>query len=151
LASAYRIAEAYRKFKDYNWALAFANRAVALAPNHPEFRLKESSLYALLPDWPKAEAGYRKVLAENSQLEEAWSDLGYVLLAQNKIEEAEKSIDKALALDPDYTQAKINLASVYLAQERFKEARKLLREIQKENPDNARVASALEYLDAQGL
>ena len=149
--AAYRIAEGYRNFKDYNVALQFANRAVALAPNHPEFRLKESSLYALLPDWPKAEVGYRKVLAENSQLEEAWSDLGYVLLAQNKIEEAEKSIDKALALDPDYIQAKINLASVYLAQERFKEARKLLREIQKENPDNARVASALEYLDAQGL
>lgn len=149
--AAYRVAEAYRKFKDYSMALQFANRAVALAPNHPEFKLKESSLYALLPDWPKAEKGYREVVAANPQIAEAWSDLGYVLLAQRNTDEAEKCVDKALELDPDYLQAKINLASVYLAQERWKDARKVLLEIKKVNPENARVVSALAYLDAQGL
>jgi tetratricopeptide (TPR) repeat protein len=149
--AAYRIAEANRKFKDYNRALQFATRAVTLAPNHLEFRLKQSSLYALLPDWPEAEKGYRAVLAANPTIAEAWSDLGYVLLAQNFLAEAEKSINKAVALDPDYQQAKINLASVYLAQERYKEARKLLTEISAKDPTNARVKSALQYLDEQGL
>jgi pterin-4a-carbinolamine dehydratase len=45
--TAYRIAEGYRKFKDYETAIQFASRAVELAPNHPEFLVKQSSIYAL--------------------------------------------------------------------------------------------------------
>ena len=149
--TAYRIGEAYRKFNDYPKALAFASRAVELAPEHPEFQVKQSSIKALMNDFAGAEEGYRRVLAKNSQLNEAWSDLGYVLLAQNEILEAEEVIEKAIKLDPNYRQARVNLASVYLAQERWVKARKLLEELLQEDPQDAHVKGALDYLKAQNL
>ncbi len=149
--AAYRIAEAYRKFDDFNLALRFASKAVELAPNHPEFRLKQSSIFALQNNYAAAEVGYKKVLAQNSLLGEAWSNLGYVQLAQNNMEEAEKSLIKALTLDPDYTMAKVNLASVYLATKRYARARSLLENVLAKEPENKRVRAALDYLNAENL
>jgi tetratricopeptide (TPR) repeat protein len=149
--TAYRIAEGYRKFKDYQTAIAFATRSVELAPNHPEFLVKQSSIYALLNDFEAAEKGNRKVLEMNPQIAEAWSNLGYVLLAQNELNEAEEAILEARKLDPDYRQARVNLASVYLSQERWADARKLLEALLRENPQDQRVKGALDYLNMQNL
>jgi Flp pilus assembly protein TadD len=87
----------------------------------------------------------------NPQIAEAWSDLGYVLLAQNEIMDAEQAILKALKLNPDYRQARVNLASVYLTQERWAEARALLEELLREQPEDTRVKGALDYLRLQNL
>lgn len=149
--SAYRIAEAFRKFNDLDNARQFAERAVELAPNHPEFRVKLSSIYALQENWQMAENGYRQVVAANGLIAEAWSDLGFVRLAQGDVKQAQSYIQKALDLDPDYLQAKINLASVYLAKERWKDARAVMNDILKTDPHNKRINAALRYLDEQGL
>ena len=149
--TAYRVAEAYRKFQDYPRALQFASLAVRLAPNHPEFLLKQSSLYALQGNFSEAEKGYKNVLRQNSLSSEAWSNLGYAQLAQNRTIEAENSLIKALRLDPDYMLAKVNLASVYLATERFAEARLLLENVLASDPTNKRVGAALDYLNSENL
>lgn len=147
--TAYRIAEAFRKFNDYDMALQFANRAVELAPNHPEFILKRSSIYALMQNWALAAEGYQAVLKANPKLPEAWSDLGYVLLAQGFTSQAEAHIRHALALNPDYLQAKINLLSVFIAHENWDAAARLAEEILAQDPENKRVKSAMAFVKSQ--
>ena len=149
--TAYRIAEAYRRFGDYHTALRFASKATTLAPKHPEFLLKKGSIYALLEDFESAEKAYGQVLAMNPLIAECWSDLGYVQLAKGNLITSEQSLIKALQLNPDYTMAKINLASVYLAGEQFKKARKLLQEVLFTDPDNKRVKATLNYLNEENL
>jgi Flp pilus assembly protein TadD len=90
-------------------------------------------------------------VAANGLIAEAWSDLGFVRLAQGDVKQAQSYIQKALDLDPDYLQAKINLASVYLAKERWKDARAVMNDILKTDPHNKRINAALRYLDEQGL
>ncbi len=148
---AYRIAESYRQFNDYETALLYAKVAVDLAPYHLEFKIKQSSIFAINKDFKNAEKGYLFVIKQNKLLPEAWSDLGYVQLAQNNFFDAENACKTALKLDPDYTKAKVNLASVYLAQENFVLARKWLEEILRTEPNNLRVKGTLDYLNENNL
>lgn len=54
-------------------------------------------------DPPGAEALYRRVIAIDPQRATAWLNLGFVLLAEGKSDEARANWDKAIAIDPSLT------------------------------------------------
>lgn len=144
--TAYRIAEAYKHFKDYAQALRFIEKAANLAPHHPDFLLKKASILALGEEYYTAAETYKIVLAMQPNLAEAWSDLGYAYLAMNDLEEAHDAIRRALKLNPDYTQAQMNLATYYITTEKFYEAEKTLLAVLKREPNHPRAQAGLQYL-----
>jgi len=144
--TAYRIAEAYRSFKDYGNAQNFIERAIFLAPAHPDFLLKKASILSLQEDYYAAAETYRLVLAMQPNIAEAWSDLGFVLLVMNDLEEAEIALKKAISLHPDYIQARMNMASYYLATRNIKQAEHMLKSVLAIAPNHPKALEGLQYI-----
>jgi tetratricopeptide (TPR) repeat protein len=59
---------------------------------------------------PEAQSGFEAVLKLVPSHYQSWSNLGVVLMAQKKRQEAERCLRKALSLRPDYEVARRNLA-----------------------------------------
>jgi choline-sulfatase len=61
----------------------------------------------------EAVAAFRKVLADNPTMIDAWEMLGYTLIRLGRTKEGIESVDRALRLDPMRTTAHLALAKVY--------------------------------------
>ncbi|GEM_PF-5598635 len=63
--------------------------------------------------------------------------LGLALLAQQKLDEAERAFQAALEADPDYLTARFNLARIHDLQGDLEQAEKLYREVNRRKPNPA--------------
>lgn len=64
-----------------------------------------------------------------------WNDLGFLLLSQNRLDEAEPLLQRATELDPDRAVAWVNRATVPLLREDYAAALPLLRQALQADPD----------------
>jgi serine/threonine protein kinase len=88
------------------------DRALSLEPDLAEGHARLGMIYASGDwDWQAAERSYRRAL-----------NLGYVLYAADRLEEAEQAIRTALELAPQRVLTRASLASILLAQGRLEEA-----------------------------
>lgn len=91
--------------------------------------LKRGKDYATGGRADLAEVEFRKAIRLRPTLSTAWSDLGYVLMQQERIEEAERMFRRALVLSPDNVVALDNLGRSLYRQGKGDEAAEELEKV----------------------
>ncbi|MBX3455229.1 tetratricopeptide repeat protein, partial [Ferrovibrio sp.] len=129
--------------KDYQDALKWLSRAVAINPNLPEYWSSLGVVARALKMHGDSETFYRKAIALKPEFPEAHNNLGNALRDQGKLKEAEAALRQAIALKPDFEDAQVNLGLVLLARERYEEAEGVLRRALELNPNRSDIHDAL--------
>ena len=70
----------------------------------------------------EAETCYRRALALQPHDAEIWSNLGYVLQKQDRLEDAEAALRRALELDPSSAIATDGVGNLFKEQDRLEES-----------------------------
>jgi tetratricopeptide (TPR) repeat protein len=139
----YRIAESFDNTNNKEQALKYIKAAVESAPYILEFRNKLGAIALANKDIVLAKSSFEFIYKENPKFVSALSNLAFIYIQENNIQEAEKLIDNALALDPDYEQALFNKASIYMFKNDKNSAIKIIKRILKRNPQSEKAKQAL--------
>jgi tetratricopeptide (TPR) repeat protein len=103
----YRLGHLHRNRGDYESAEKWYRKAVEQAPDSVGMHVFLGAFLELKGDLAGAEAVHREATRlANGAVDEAWLNLGLVLRAQERYEEALACFEKALELTPDYPEAK---------------------------------------------
>lgn len=111
-------------------ARKWLERAVAMAPHNAHYKGELAETYKAAKDWDKAYALFRET-ADDAQtyspddikkfdLGRAWRGMGFVLIEQGKLDEAQAIFEKCLTLDPNDEKAKGELR--YIEEQKAKRA-----------------------------
>lgn len=142
----YRIAESYYQLKQAKDALTYIKSSVDFAPYNLEFRNKLGVMALANNDVALAKSSFEFIINENPKYVSALSNLAFIYLQENRIQEAEQLINKAIALDPDYEQALLNKASIYMFKGNSVAAKNIIKQILKKNPSNEKAKQALKMI-----
>ena len=105
----------FEKKRDYGKAAQWYKRAIQCAPEHANAYIYLGGLLAIQGHIVEAEQTHRNgILCSKGYVCEAHFNLGLVLRAQYRYEEAAKYFRKAMHLEPDYEEAKLALKDVKL-------------------------------------
>lgn len=98
---------------NYGEAEKFYLRAIEAAPKANYLRIYLGVLTFRRGDLKLAEQHYREAIAtEGDEVDEAYANLGNVLVAQERYEEAVECYERAIEIDPNYKFAKLRLRDV---------------------------------------
>lgn len=122
--------------------------ALKLTPETPSDTLLAAQLAESAGQPDKAEAEYRRVLAQNPKSAPAQSGLAHLLIAQKKYPDAETVLRAAVEQTPDDPALTAQLASVLAAQDDA-EAVPLLEKLHTSHPQDAAVTRMLADLRAE--
>lgn len=108
-------------------ALAALDTSLAAQPlAAPAHHLRARALQELRRP-AESEAAYREALRLDPLHDpSAWNNLGFLLLEQQRLDDAEAALDRALALDPDLVLALVNRATLALLRADLDDAATLL-------------------------
>jgi tetratricopeptide (TPR) repeat protein len=144
--TSYRIGEAFYNSGNMQRAINYYKNAVTLAPYGLDFKNKYGSALAANGLLTYAEKEFTELLNENPKHVSALTNLGYVKLAEGKVNDAEQLYFKALSLDPDYEPLLLNLAGLYAYKKEYKKAETFLTRLLKRNPNNKQAKQALRQI-----
>ena len=82
-----------------------------------------------------AEQEYKKSIALNSRLIEAYNDLGCLYIKQGKFLEAQNILNEALKINPNFEKAYYNLGVIYAEKKEFKKAISFWKKALEVNPN----------------
>ncbi len=134
---AYWLGEARLRAGRAEAALAPLQRAGALQPLFVEARLKLAAAYEATGRVEAARAAYRAALdLDPVHHPQAWNNLGFLYLQQQRVAEAGPLFERAVGLDPDLVVALVNLGSVRLIEQAFEAAAALFERALEADPDN---------------
>lgn len=122
--------------------------ALKVTPEGPADTLLAAQLAEATDQPDKAEAAYRRVLAQDAKSAPAQAGLAHLLIAQKKYPEAETMLRAALAETPDDPALTAQLAAVLVAQDDA-DAVPLLEKLHAAHPDDANVTRMLAEVRAQ--
>ena len=104
-------------------ALLSFKTAVEVAPAFNEARIKMADVLSSLSRTAESESAYLEVLRRDSvHLPEAWNNLGFLYLLNNRTQDALPLFQRATALDPNLVLAWANAGSVHLYHGELEEA-----------------------------
>jgi len=126
--------------KAYAEAQSAGEKAVSLAPDTVEAR-KAVGWLAMTPrlDFPTAEKEFRRALELAPGDAGAKTGLGYSLLAQGKLDEAERVCREATALDPLFVTAWFNRGRLAVGTGHYDEAEQIFRKVLEFQPHASRL------------
>src|SRR6202030_482801 len=105
-------------------------------------------------DLGTAQAAFEKVVRIAPSSPEGHNSLGWVLLAQERIEPAIREFRAAVRLQPDFPQAHINLANAYMRkgdmQNALRESREAVRLVPQDSEAHRTLARALDFSQDAG-
>ena len=145
--TSYRMGEAFLKQKKYEKAIVYLKNACTLMPLNLDFQEKKGSCFLYLEYYAEAEKTFLKVIEENPKRAQAYLNLGYAKVVQNRFSEAEENYLTALELDPDLEQACLNLAALYILKKQKSKAKKFLQRVLVINPENAQAKYQMGLID----
>ena len=103
-------------------ALDIAIQGLAVDPNNADLLNHRGVFAARLGDAAAAEAAYRRAIEAKPDGAESHYNLGNLLKAQDRSQEAATAYQRAIALKPDYAEAWSNLGNLLQAHGRLQEA-----------------------------
>lgn len=127
-------------------ARAYLDALLEEHPAHLALRLFDANLKAIEGDLEGAEARYRAVLEENPEVEPAALQLIGLLLAQERVEEADAVLYSALDSMPGSRQLRLLKANRLEQADRIGEAIEVYEDLYKENSSDVIVANNLASL-----
>jgi tetratricopeptide (TPR) repeat protein len=104
------MALAYDALKKYDLELQSAFSADHLAPSDPEVLYQTGIAYENLEEWPEALDYFNRTLAVRPNDGRAHRNIGFVLLQQDKPEEAIRPLETAIEIDQNDWKAHLNLS-----------------------------------------
>jgi tetratricopeptide (TPR) repeat protein len=112
---------AYQQRQDFDLALRSFDRAAAMDKTWAQPLVNGGNVHAGRGEWRQAEGSYRQALRRQQDDAGAMNNLAWVLLRQNKLDDALRWAQRAVLLDPQPAILD-TLAEVHLAREEFAEA-----------------------------
>ncbi len=144
--SAYHIAEAYNYTGDLNHSLKWFEKAAELSPFNLNFQNKLGTALMNTGKTKEAEAKFGNIISENPKFISAYTNLGFIKLTQNNVNEAQDLYNKALNLDPDDEPLLLNVAGLKAYKKDYTGAMEIIKRILKKNPANVKAKAALQQL-----
>jgi Tfp pilus assembly protein PilF len=135
---AYQIGEALANGEEPQKSVKWFEKAVDLAPYNLGFRSKLGSAYMSSGRAADAEKEIEFIIKEHPKNVSAYTNLGYIKLSLNKIDEAEELYNKGLKLDPDYEPLLLNVVGLKAYKKDYKGAMEVVNHILRKNPNNAK-------------
>jgi tetratricopeptide (TPR) repeat protein len=101
-----RVADSYGKAKQYDKAIEYYNKAMALSPNDASLHTNLGNLYADMNKIPQAQAEYQKAAQlDPTHAAEAYYNIGAVMTNTGHMNQAAAAFKKATEADPKYADA----------------------------------------------
>ena len=96
----------YFEMGDIQEAIKWYEKALKIAPDDATFNIFLGSAYAKLGNLDKALSCHRKALScAEGAIDEAYLNIGFIMRAKEKFEEAKFNFEKALEIEPNYEEA----------------------------------------------
>jgi len=111
------------------------SRVVELKPDSPQAHVKLGVAYKIQGDLDKALENYNVALAQHADYAEALSNRGWVLVEQEKWQEARNDFDQALRIKPGDQAALQGLAQVLEKTRDYAGAQQVLSRLNEESPN----------------
>ena len=108
-----RLADLYSRLARLDDAIALYGQMLALRPADATLYVDRGSLWLQKGARDEAETDFRKAIELDERLPEAAFNLGLILLAEQKSNEAERWLLRAVESRPDYAKAHFHLARIY--------------------------------------
>ncbi len=111
IAAKAQLIEAQVRANHLDEAREFLATQLAATPDDPTLRFLQAGLFVLAGDADAAEAGYRALIAEAPENQEALQALYALLATQNRFDEADKILDAAIEANPNATTPRLMKAA----------------------------------------
>lgn len=131
-------------------ALAEISKALALDPTNPRTLFWQAQIYRRMNRWADAERIYQRIMRERPNYWPAYNDIGFILSAQGKYQEALKAFHAAAVAAPRAALAFNNLGDMYLKLGDFSRADENFRKSLLLNPNDLAYCNLARALRAQG-
>jgi tetratricopeptide (TPR) repeat protein len=118
----------------YEEAIAYYNRALAISPDYDEARVNLGNALAAQGKTDEAIAQYREALRVNPNSMVAHHNLGLAMIRQGKLDEALEHYRKAVAINPGFLEGQNNLGLLLAARGQYQEAMEHLQKAIEINP-----------------
>jgi protein O-GlcNAc transferase len=122
-------------------ALEMFGRAIAAAPQVPEYHVNMGLVLIAMNRPEDAIAAYRRAISLKSDYSDAYNNLGNLLLGQGRMEEAADCFRKAVQFKPDHFEALNNLGTVFQVAGDFDQAIECYKKSLARNPKYAEAHS----------
>ena len=130
------IARIYLIERNYNKALEYINKSIAVVPNYPNSYLIKGDAYVKLNKIPEAIDTYNEAGKLDPQNAKIWSKLGLIYYNTKRYDEAIPAYKKVVIYDPSKTSAYVNLGAIYNIKENYEESVKFLSKATDLDPRN---------------
>lgn len=144
------LARVFEKRGNEDRAVDEIRRALQLDPDDPRTLLSQAQIYARFNRWNEAEQTYGRLKKERPNYWPVYNELGYVLNAQGKYQEAVEAFRAATVAAPGSALAFSNLGALFLKFGDFEKARASFEKSLELKPSGVAYANLAEALRAQG-
>ena len=121
------LAQLLRKQGDLDGAVAAFERALALEPNHPQFRVNLGDTYRVMGELDLAERELASAVRLGPNSARARNNYGVLLIQLKRFDDALVQFEAVVQLEPEYPQAHHNIGYIYLLRDQPKPAEVALR------------------------
>jgi tetratricopeptide (TPR) repeat protein len=131
------IANLMERQKRFDEAIAEAQKAIALAPDHGDYYLKLAMFetQANLPE--AAEPNYKKAIELKATAVNPGIALAAFYQSRERYAEAEQEVQQVIASNPRDVDSRAALAKLYMAEGKRTEAEAFLKQVKQQFPDNS--------------
>ncbi|MCC5916919.1 MAG: hypothetical protein JJU02_06275 [Cryomorphaceae bacterium] len=147
--TAYRIAESYNQLGKIPKAELYIQRAISLAPHHPDFLQKAAVIAIKQERFGVADSIYMSLSEVNPYDPAIYNNRGYLLQVQGQHSEAMAMYQRAISFDPDYLPAYVKIAGIYAQRHEMNLAIDWMEKAVKMAPENPQLREQLTWLKQQ--
>ena len=144
----YNIAEEYFKLKNYTKAADYYIKASSNKDIHNAAYFKAARCYALAKDWTKASQVFEEIIRRDKDNISAKESLAYIYAMSNDFERSERIYTELISTNPNSSEVLVNYTIVLVTLEKYQEASEQLALIKEKFPDEEKIKTLEEKINA---